>query len=38
VAGSTEAQLQAMRQFLLLMLENLATDAAAQPPSEADED
>ena len=36
VAGSTEAQLQAMRQFLLLMLENLATDAAAQPPSEED--
>jgi DNA-binding MarR family transcriptional regulator len=37
VAGSTEAQLQAMRQFLLLMLENLATDAAAQPPSDTDE-
>jgi DNA-binding MarR family transcriptional regulator len=28
VAGSTEAQLQAMRQFLLLMLENLAADAS----------
>jgi DNA-binding MarR family transcriptional regulator len=38
VAGSTEAQLQAMRQFLLLMLENLAADAAVQPPSDADED
>jgi len=33
VAGSTEAQLQAMRQFLLLMLENLAADAAGQPPA-----
>ncbi len=33
VAGSTEAQLQAMRQFLLLMLENLAADAAGQPPT-----
>ncbi len=31
VAGSTEAQVQAMRQFLLLMLENLAADAAGQP-------
>ncbi len=36
VAGSTEAQVQAMRQFLLLMLENLALDAQAtgQAPSE----
>jgi DNA-binding MarR family transcriptional regulator len=36
VAGSTEAQVQAMRQFLLLMLENLALDAqaAGQTPSE----
>ena len=36
VAGSTEAQVQAMRQFLLLMLENLALDAqaAGQAPSE----
>ncbi len=33
VAGSTEAQVQAMRQFLLLMLENLAADAAGQPPA-----
>lgn len=33
VAGSTEAQLQAMRQFLLRMLENLAADAAGQPPA-----
>jgi DNA-binding MarR family transcriptional regulator len=32
VAGSTEAQLQAMRQFLLLMLENLAADAAGPSP------
>ncbi len=31
VAGSTEAQVQAMRQFLLLMLENLAADASGQP-------
>jgi DNA-binding MarR family transcriptional regulator len=38
VAGSTEAQVQAMRQFLLLMLENLAADAqaAGQPASEED--
>ena len=36
VAGSTEAQVQAMRQFLLRMLENLALDAqaAGQTPSE----
>ena len=36
VAGSTEAQVRAMRQFLLLMLENLALDAqaAGQTPSE----
>jgi len=34
VAGSTEAQLQAMRQFLLRMLENLAADAAGPSPSE----
>jgi DNA-binding MarR family transcriptional regulator len=33
VAGSTEAQVQAVRQFLLLMLENLAADAAGQPPA-----
>ncbi len=38
VAGSTEAQVQAMRQFLLLMLENLAADAqaAGRPASEED--
>ena len=38
VAGSTEAQVQAMRQFLLLMLENLAADAqaAGKPASEED--
>lgn len=38
VAGSTEAQVRAMRQFLLLMLENLALDAqaAGQTPSEED--
>ncbi|MEI7785374.1 MAG: MarR family transcriptional regulator [Betaproteobacteria bacterium] len=37
VAGSTEAQLQAMRQFLLLMLENLAADAQAAGKAATDE-
>lgn len=38
VAGSTEAQVQAMRQFLLLMLENLAADAQAAGKPASDED
>lgn len=37
VAGSTEAQVQALRQFLLLMLENLALDAQARGQTHCEE-
>ena len=37
VAGSTEAQVQALRQLLLRMLENLAADAMASSTQDAEE-